>query len=43
MGGSTEGPEFALFEPGAFPLVVAGEIDILPAERGAHKEHSARE
>jgi hypothetical protein len=29
-----ERPDFALFEPGAFPLVVAGEIDVLPAERG---------
>ena len=29
-----EGPESALCEPGDLPLVVAGEIDVLPAERG---------
>jgi hypothetical protein len=32
MGRSTKGPEFALCELGAFPLVVACEIDVLPAE-----------
>jgi hypothetical protein len=32
MGCSTERPEFALCELGAFPLVVACEIDVLPAE-----------
>jgi hypothetical protein len=30
----TEAPEFALSEPGVFPLVVACEVDVLPAERG---------
>jgi hypothetical protein len=25
-------PGFALFKPDAFPLVVGGEIDVLPAE-----------
>ena len=30
----TERPKSALCKPGALPLVVAGEVDVLPAERG---------
>ena len=29
-----KGPESALCEPDALPLVVSGEVDVLPAERG---------
>jgi len=34
MARRPERPEFALSEPGARPLVVAGEVDVLPAEWG---------
>ncbi len=34
----SERPEFAPCEPGAGPLIVAGEVDVLPAERGEEFE-----
>ena len=34
MVGNSERPESALCEPVSLPLVVPGEIDVLPAERG---------
>ncbi len=34
MVGGAERPESALCEPGALPLVVSGQVDVLPAERG---------
>ena len=34
MARAAQGPESALCEPGALPLVVAGQVDVLPAERG---------
>ena len=34
MAQGAEGSESALCEPGALPLVVSSQVDVLPAERG---------
>jgi hypothetical protein len=34
MARGAEGPKSALCEPDAFPLVVAGKVDVFLAERG---------